>query len=155
MANEIKTLEINDELLGLIRGAARAAVTYQAATGGERRLGITGEVGEVLACHVLGLRLAVDPRCKGFDAVDANGKLVQIKTRRRETPGLPKDVGRIGTFSDHKFDYALLVILNYEYELHEIWRADYRTLAPVIAKERKRNPHLATFKKLGRKVFPT
>lgn len=59
----------------------------------------------------------------------------------------------IGPFSDRALDYALLVILNYEYELHEIWQAEYDTLAPAIAKEKRRNPRLGDFKKLGIRVF--
>ena len=154
MPDTARTMEVTNELLALVKSSIKAALAYEAATGGSRKLGITAEVGEVTACHALGLRLAVDPLCKGYDAVDSDRRRVQIKTRRSESVGLPKDAGRTGKFSEHEFDYALLVLLDHDYELCEIWRAEYKELWPIIAKERRRNPNLASFKRVGRKVYP-
>lgn len=148
-----ETIEVDDEMLTLARAAVAAALNYEAATNGKRKLGITGEVGEILACRALGLRLALDPRCIGYDALD--GKLrVQIKTRRSESPGLPKDAGRVSKFSDHEFDYALLVILTHDYTLCEIWQADYSDCRPIIEKAKRRNPSLAAFKRVAKKILP-
>jgi len=151
---EVKTRPINGAMLSAVRDLIAAARKYEVATDEARKVGITGEVGEVLACHELGLELATDPRSIGFDAVDADGKRVQIKTRRSESAGLPRDVGRLGTFSRHAFDYALLVLLDHEYELAEIWRAEYAELKPLIDSQKRRNPNLASFKKIATKVWP-
>jgi len=148
------SVPVSDEMVRSVRRAVRAALAYEKATGGRRKMGITGEVGEVLACHALGLRIAVSPRNQGYDAVDRGGRHVQIKTRRSESPGLPRDVGRIGTFSAHPFHYALLVILDHEYRLVEIWRASYRDIWPVIETQKRRNPNLAAFKKRARCIWP-
>jgi hypothetical protein len=143
------------KLVKKIKQAIGIALEYETATYGKRKLGITGEVGEILTCHLLKLRLTLDSRSEGFDAIDKNGNLVQIKTRRRETEGLPRDIGRISRFSDHRFDYALLSLLDHEYKLCEIWRADYKDLKSVINKEQneRRGPTLRSFKKVGKKIF--
>lgn len=145
---------VTRELVGIVEKAVDAAVSYQKAVGGKRKLGITGEVGEVLVCKALGLRLMREDRSAGFDALDAEGKRVQIKTRRSESKGLPRDVGRVGTFSKHEFDYAVLAILDYEYKLCEVWRADYKDITPVIERQRRRNPRLSAFKKVASQIFP-
>ena len=141
-------------MLHSLRQVSQTALAYEKSACGKRKMGITAEVGEVLACHTLGLGLSLDSRSKGFDAIDEDGMTVQIKTRRNESEGLPRTVSRIGRFSKHPFDYALLVILDHEYELHEIWRAEYSAIWPAIEKQKKRNPNLATFKRLGKRVWP-
>ncbi len=108
-----------------------------------------------MTCYQLGFRLILDPRSEGFDAIDKDGKQVQIKTRRSETEGLPRDVGRISRFSNHRFDYALLCLLDHEYQLCEIWRANYENIKPIIDKEQneRTGPTLRSFKKVGEKIF--
>ncbi len=130
------------------------AVEYEAATGWKRKLGITAEVGEILACKQLGLKLLMDVRTKGYDAIDRNGKQVQIKTRRSESESSPKDTGRLGSFSGHPFDYALLVVLDRRYQLVEIWRAESKDLQPLIKSQKRRNPTLCAFKRKASKIFP-
>lgn len=151
---ELDTRPITDSILSATQTVIDAALKYEAATGGNRKVGITGEVGEVLACRALGLRLATDPRSEGPDAVDTEGKRVQIKTRRSESEGLPRNAGRLGTFSRHAFDYALLVLLDHNYELAEIWRAEYAELKALVDGQKRRNPNLASFKRIASKVWP-
>ena len=146
-------IEIDNKLIKMIKSAISVALEYEAATNGKRKLGITGEVGEVLVCHKLRLRLVLDSRSEGFDAVDKNGLKVQIKTRRSESQGLPSDSGRTSSFSKHQFDYALLVLLDSKYELCEIWRSEYDKLIPIIEKQKRRNPNLSYFKSVGEKIF--
>jgi hypothetical protein len=150
-----EAISVDDHLVKNLKQAIDSALVYEIATHGKRKLGITGEVGEVLSCHQLGLRLILDPRSEGFDATDKNDKRVQIKTRRSETEGLPRDVGRISRFSNHRFDYVLLCLLDHDYQLCEIWRADYKNLKPIIDKEQKERsgPTLRSFKKVGEKIF--
>ena len=148
-----QTIPITRKVLDSIKQAVQAAVDYENATGGTRKIGITGEVGEILACHQLGLKLSIDPRSRGFDAVDKKGNYVQIKTRRSESEGLPNDAGRIGTFSKHPFDYALLVILDKNYGFSEIWKSEYKDLAPLLKKHKRRNPNLSYFKKVAIRIW--
>jgi len=149
----VKTLKIDRRLVKAVKGAIKAALIYESKTDGRRNLGITGEVGEILVCYRRGLKLVLDNRSKGFDAIDRAGKRVQIKTRRSESDGLPRDSGRVSRFSSHRFDYALLGLLDHDYRLCQIWKADYRKLKPIIEKQKRRNPPLSLFKKVGTKVF--
>ena len=75
-------------------------------------------------------------------------------TRRSESEGLPRDAGRVSSFSQHEFDYVLLGILDHQYRLREVWKVDYDDIQPVIQKQKRRNPNLSLFKKVARKVFP-
>jgi hypothetical protein len=115
-------LRRSEKLVERIKKVIDTALAYERATCSKRKLGITAEVGEVLVCHRFGLRLMLNPRTEGYDALDSDGKRVQIKTRRGESKGLPSDFGRIGQFSRHPFDYALLVILDQDYNLREVYR---------------------------------
>lgn len=149
-----EVITVDDELIDMFKPAIDAALKYEATTHGKRKLGITGELGELLACRHLGLRLTLDSRSVGFDAMDKDGLRVQIKTRRSESEGLPRDQGRTSRFSKHEFDYALLVLLDHEYQLSEIWRADYNELKPIIERQKRRNPSLSSFKRVGIKIYP-
>ena len=148
-----KAIKIDNELINVVKSAVDVALDYEAATNGKRKLGITGEVGEVLVCYQLGLKLVLDSRSEGFDAMDKDGLRVQIKTRRSETEGLPRDAGRTGIFSKHEFDYALLALLDNKYELCEIWQADYNKLKLIIEKQKRRQPSLSSFKNVGEPIF--
>ena len=150
----LKWITIDSKIAKTVKLAIDAALAYENETRGARKLGITGEVGEALACKRLGLRPMLDARSKGFDALDSDGKRVEIKSRRSESIGLPRDGGRTSKFSEHPFDYALLVLLDHKYQLCEIWRAEYKRLRPVIVKETRSNPSLASFKSVARKIFP-
>lgn len=149
-----ESIEVGAVLIARINKAISAALEYERATKGKRRLGITGEVGEVLVCRRLGLRLMLNPRSEGYDAVDSDGKLVQIKTRRGETADVPRGTGRLGTFSKHKYDYALFGVLDSQYRLTGVWRADYLVIEPIVAKTKRRNPSISSFLRNARKVFP-
>lgn len=153
--NEPKSIFINKEIVDRINSAIDAALMYENVTNGKRKLGITGEVGEILVCHQLGLKLVLDPRSEGFDAIDKDGRHVQIKTRRRESEGLPRPGGRVSRFSNHKFDYALLALLDRDYKLCQVWRTPYDKLKPIIEKEQteRSGPRLASFMRYGKIVF--
>lgn len=144
------TININDNLIQKIKSAIDAALLYEKTTNGKRKLGITGEVGEIMVCYSvkrLGLKLVADPRSQGFDAIDKDGNLVQIKTRRSESEGEPKLIGRMSRFSEHKFDYALLAFLDKEYKLCKVWKLSCRELKPIKDKEQteRSGPRLKTF----------
>jgi len=148
-----EAVTVNKKFLTLISLAIDTALKYEALTGGKRKLGITGEVGEVLVCRQFGLRLVLDSRSEGFDAIDKAGRHVQIKTRRSESEDLPSKLGRVSRFSEHPFDYALLALLGHKYELCEIWQATYSALKPIIDRQKRRSPTLREFQNSGERVF--
>ena len=120
-----------------------------------RSLGVTGELGELYACEMLALR-RTEAGEKGIDAV-RNGKTYQIKTRAPRKGSEVNPRGRIGKLSSSKFDYALLVILDGEYNLKEIWQAHRNDLERGKAFEdetEKTGMHVTTFRKHGTKILP-
>lgn len=150
----VETLSVSPGILGAVAKVVEAELFYEQASNCGRKFGITGEVGEILVCQALGLTLVKDPRSQGFDALDPEGRRVQIKTRRAENADLPKDTGRLSTFSGHDFDYALMGILSREYTLVEVWKADSARLKPIISKHKRANPTLHEFKSIGTRVHP-
>lgn len=152
--NKIKTVKINGTLINIVNEAIGVAIAYEKHTDFKRKLGITGEVGEILICNQLNMNLVENPLSEGFDAIDKNDLRVQIKTRHSESKTSLKYKGRISSFSKHPFDYALLGLLNHQYCLCEIWRADYNKLKPLLKKLKKRNPNISSFKRIAKRVFP-
>ena len=156
---EVKIIEIKQSLVKKVGDAIEAALMYEEATQGKRKMGITGEVGEIMVCHKLkdlGLKLVTDPRSQGFDAIDKNGKRVQIKTRRSESAGEPKLVGRMSRFSEHPFDYALLAFLDKKYNLCRVWKLSYDKVMNIKNKEQtdRSGPRLSSFiKEAGDPIY--
>ena len=98
--------------------------------------------------------MMADSRSEGYDAIDTAGQRVQIKTRRSETGDTPKNSGRLSRFSEHKYNYALLGILDAKYRLTRVWRADYGVIEPAVSKQKRRNPSLSSFIKVAHQVYP-
>ncbi|MBS1684407.1 MAG: hypothetical protein JSS76_06615 [Bacteroidetes bacterium] len=74
---------------------------------------LVGELGEYYVCQMLGLRRQ-PISSKGYDATDADGKHVEIKTRRE-----PQPTAKIA-FTQIKFHYCYFIELNYAFEPVEI-----------------------------------
>jgi hypothetical protein len=148
-----RTIPITKNIINKMKKVIRASLAYEDAIGGIRKTGITAEVGEIYACYYLKLRLCADPKAEGFDAIDQQCRKVQIKIRRSETKGLPSDLGRLSSFSRHPFDYVILVILNQDYSMAEMWQAEYRDFLPLIEKHKRRNPNLSGFKKVAKRIW--
>lgn len=141
-----------EDIISTVNRAIEIAIEYETFFKGKRKLGITGEVGEILACQKLNLKLVLNTINEGFDAIDEDGKRVQIKCCRSETLDMSPDQARVGRFSNHPFDYAILVLLGRKYEVKEIWRSDYDNIIPLIEANARRNPNIGSFKKAGKKV---
>ena len=141
MNSAIKTIPITEEIRKAVFTSIKAAIKYEKLTG--RKLGITGEVGEVLVCDRLKLKLLSDPISAGHDAIDEQGKRYQIKARRvNRAKGIK---GRIGTFSKHEFDSAVLIILDENYEILKLFIGDHEKLKPVLDRHKRRNPSVREF----------
>lgn len=113
---DLSTLDLD----GTIEAAKIVARRYRELTG--RPMGITGEVGEVLAAQLLGLTLA-DVRQAGYDALAPGGRRVQIKARCV----LPNTNSgqRVGAIRlDHEWDTVALILMNQDFEPLEIFEAD-------------------------------
>jgi hypothetical protein len=137
-------IKIDKDVLGCVSQAVKAAICYENLTNFKRRLGITGEIGEIFACEKYRLSLVSNPIASGYDAIDENGKKVQIKTRKCNDPK-KRYLGRLSSFSENEFDYAILLLLNEKYEIVEIHKMSYEKLIPLINRQKRRNPSIVEF----------
>ncbi|MAF67266.1 MAG: hypothetical protein CMJ84_16615 [Planctomycetes bacterium] len=97
----------------------RLATEYYELTG--KPLGVTGEVAEFEAARLLGFELA-PPRTPGYDAVGPDGRKIQIKGRRVSKKEKLRQ--RVGSIDLKKpFDSVVLVLLNMQFDVLEIWEA--------------------------------
>jgi hypothetical protein len=115
-----------------------------------KSLGVTAEIGEYKAAKLLNLKLEQGNINKGFDARDAKGNRVQIKTRV-----YVRKSERTGLFNNCDFDYALLVLLSNEYEVIEIHRAERKAVVKELKKQTYSRPSIPInrFKKIGKPVY--
>jgi hypothetical protein len=145
-------------LAPLIRQAKKLARAYYAKTG--RPLGITGEIAEYEACRLL--KLCPAPvRTSGYDATRTVGRRtqrVQVKGRVR-LPGSNRSqrVGSIGLA--HKWDSAVLVMLDDRFEPTEILEATRSSITRALSKpgSRARNErgqlNVSQFRAIARPVW--
>jgi len=148
-----QSIEITQNHIDLLQPVIQRAIQYEEIMNHKRKLGITGEVGEVKACFKYGLKLILDSQSAGYDAIDAEGKRVQIKTRRSELGKKLTNPTRLSSFSKHPFDYCLLLLLDKKYEIEEVWKANSAALEPIIKKHIRRNPPLGSFKGVATKIY--
>ena len=143
------------QLRDLIQDAKKLAKKYRQLTG--KPLGITGEVGEFVAAELLNLELT-NARNPGYDAIDQDGKRIQIKSRcilPNAKPG--QRVGGIRV--NHEFDYVILLLMDENFEPLEIYRANYSDVKIAIENEGSiaRNVRgslgISKFKSIGSKVW--
>ena len=109
---------------GTIDAAKAAAKRYRELTG--KPLGITGEVGEVLASRLLGLELS-DARQAGYDAVGPDGRRVQIKARCVLPDSKPGQ--RVGSIRlEHDWDTVALILMDQDFEALAIYEAERESI---------------------------
>jgi len=140
------------EILATVKVLARE---YRQLTG--RPLGATGEVAEYEAARLLDLKLR-PARQAGYDAVDRDGRKIQIKGRCISAGSKPgQRLGRIDV--SKPFDAVLLVLLDETFDaisIHEAQRADVlAALAAPGSKSRNERGALSVgkFKAIGRTVW--
>lgn len=131
------------------------AVEYHRLTG--KPLGVTGEIGEFEAAEKLGLTLE-GARTAGYDARDADGRRIQIKSRWNRDG---KNWGRLSRIDpSRKFDSVMLVLMRGDYEVHEIWEAKRRDVVDRLGEpgSRSRNERgqmgVSQFRSIARRVWP-
>lgn len=123
VAERGETVKITFDLTtldGTIEAAKAVARRYRELTG--KPLGITGEVGEVLATRLLGLELA-EARQSGYDAIGPDDRRVQIKSRCILPDAKPGQ--RLGSIRlDHEWDTVALILMDQNFEPLTIYEAN-------------------------------
>ncbi|WP_256365259.1 DUF6998 domain-containing protein [Pseudomonas sp. PDM25] len=111
----------SNEILNLLGQAKIVAQKYRALTG--KPLGITGEVAEFEAAHLLGLTLS-DARQSGYDATEVrSGHTWKIQIKGRCVTSTSA-MGRLGSIDVTKeFDAVMLVLLDFNFNAIAIYEA--------------------------------
>lgn len=142
-----------DALLVQVKSLARK---YRNLTG--RPLGCTGEVAELEAASLLGLRLA-DVRQAGYDAIGEDGRRIQIKGRCILPSSKPGQ--RIGSINcKHDWDTVMLVLLDEDLNATAMYEADRAAVVEALEApgSRARNERgalgIPKFKSIGWAVWP-
>ncbi len=103
----------------VVETAKQVAKRYRQLTG--KPLGVTGEIGEVIAAELLGLNLS-NARQAGYDAISPDGRKVQIKARCvLPTTGPGQKVGSIKP--ENVWDTVVLILLNEDFDPLELYEA--------------------------------
>lgn len=139
----------------LVAEARKLASEYRKATG--KPLGISSEIAEFDAAHLLNLELVRDSAI-GYDAIGKGareGKRIQIKGRAVFDE--KKSGARIGHVkAEQAWDLLVLVIMNEEYEPIEIYECDRDTVLAAVdesagsARNKRGAMSLAKFKAISR-----
>ena len=112
-----------------------------------RTKNLVGDLGEYYCKEYFGLTLEENAVNKGFDAIDNEGKKVEIKTRR--TPvGKSKVI-----FRSFDFDYCIYVELNEFYEPIQFLKIEVNELVNNLEKNYKRLSVSKIKKLISSKVF--
>ena len=115
-------------MIEILRDAKKLAREYHSLTG--KPLGVTGEVAEYEAAQLLGITLTA-ARQAGYDAIDATGKLFQIKGRRVLNKR-SQNVGKIDI--RHEWDAVLLVLLDNDFNATIIYEAPRAIILEALQK---------------------
>lgn len=151
----------NPELLAaLLVDVKRVARRYYELTG--RPLGVTGEVAELEAVRLLGLRPAT-VRQPGYDAEGPmrNGRRVRFQIKGRCMIDKVKAKARLGAIDLSKpWDAVLLVLLDADFVTTAIYRAERAEVEAAItapgskARNERGQLSISKFRAIGRQVWP-
>jgi len=97
-----------------------------------RTKNLVGDLGEYYCKEKFGLKLEENAVNKGFDAIDKEGKKVEIKTRRT-----PEGKSKV-IFRNFEFDYCIYVELNEFYEPIQFLKIEVDELVNNLEKNYKR-----------------
>lgn len=150
-------MALSHEIAEILERAKSAAIDYYQLTG--KPLGITGEIGEYLAAKHLGLDLA-DARTPGYDAIDAQGRRIQVKARA--IPSGKRLTGqRLGSIRlEHDWDVVLLVLMDELFEPKAIYEAARPSIEAALTRpgSKARNERgalaITKFISIGCQVWP-
>ena len=146
--------EREERVLQVLAELKALAQEYRELTG--RPLGITGEVAEHEAARLLGLKL-MRAREAGYDAIDREGRRVQIKGRCMRVGLKPGHLGRIDV--SKPFDAVLMVLLDESFDVISMHQAGCKDvcLALKATGSKSRNERgalsVSKFKSIGKTVW--
>ncbi|MFE8598546.1 DUF6998 domain-containing protein [Archangium violaceum] len=132
------------DVISILKDVKALAREYYEATG--KPLGATGEIAEYEAAKILGLELTT-AREHGHDA-KKNGFTFQIKGRRGAN-------GQTGKFGNGPWDYALLILLDDNFDAEEIYLADRASVVAALdapgsrGRNERRSLAISKFKSLA------
>lgn len=145
-------------LIGELLAQAKViAIKYYGLT--SKSLGITGEIGEYEAALKLGCTLQT-ARTPGHDIIDCDNNRVQVKTRCIRDKKSQRVPTIIKSEEKKEWDYVVLVLLDPNYEVIEILRADKNTVEEHLSKPRpkggkaRRDMPISEFKIISTVVWP-
>ena len=142
----------------LISEARHLAAEYRRTTG--QPLGISGEIAQHDACHLLDLEPATEGT-GGFDAVGGGERLGQrIQIKGRVIFDEVKKNQRIGQLKlDQEWDSVMLVLMDENYETDSIYEADRDSVLAALSERQGSNRSkrgamsVAKFKNVARLVW--
>lgn len=105
-------------------------------------------IGELYAAEKLNLKINLSSTEPGFDAIDSDGARYEIKYRSITTQNV--DV------NNFNFDYLVLVNLDDNYQLIEMWRLKFEMAEQIFTHRGKHRKYQATqdkLKRFGERVF--
>jgi hypothetical protein len=121
------------------------------------RRGIVSDLGELWACKLFGLT-RMPERQAGYDAVDIDAKLgprggrYQVKSRSPEKNKFVDPLGTVGRFSSLEFDAAILVLMDSDLQVYEVWLASVDKVRANL-RQGRRDITVARFKQVGKSLF--
>lgn len=151
-------MPILGEIGEIIDQARDLAVRYYHLTG--RPLGITGEVGEYEVARLLNLKIAVAREC-GFDAMDGQGRRIQIKARSLLPKKKTLSSHRLGSIDlNSPWDAVVFILMDDKFQpisIHEATR-EAVTAALTAPGSKARNERgalsISKFWSISHKVWP-
>lgn len=146
------------DIESVLKSVKPLAVQYYGLTG--KPLGVTGEIAEFEAARLLGLKLLV-ARSEGHDATKrrrGRSERIQIKGRFKQDG---KRWGRVPSINiEKKFDSVVLVLMQGQYEVTEIWKASRQKVIKRLkepgskARNERYSMSVPQFKAIGQMVWP-
>lgn len=123
---------------------------------GPVRRGIVSDLGELWACKLFGLTRMPEGQA-GYDAVDIDAKLgprgarYQVKSRSPEKNKFVDPMGTVGGFSSLEFDTAILVLMDSDLQVYEVWLVSVDKVRANL-RQGRRDITVARFKQVGRSL---
>ncbi len=137
--------EVEDIVESIIPLARR----WKLATG--RSLGVTGEIGEHLACKTMGWSLAAHLQ-KGWDAIGEDGRKIQIKSRVLQST-CDKSPTMSTVRLDREWDTVALVIMDENIALTEILEATREAFEPLQIARGGSGVSISKFRRISSSIW--
>jgi hypothetical protein len=124
---------------------------------GPVRRGVVSDLGELWACKLFGLARMPEGQA-GYDLLDTDAKLgkrglrYQVKSRSPEKSRFVNPVGTVGWFSSFEFDMALLVLMDSDLQVYQVWCVN-RDEVRANVRPGRRDITVARFIQIGKSIY--